>query len=215
MQIAIALFDQFTALDAIGPYTVLVNTPGFDVVFVAAHAGPVADDRRTSVTASNAFDEIDRPDVIVVPGGIVTRRMARDGHPVIDWIRAVHPTTSWTTSVCTGSILLGAAGVLHGLVATTHWMALDQLRAFGATPTSERVVVGDRVVTAAGVSAGIDMALTLVGMTQGDQAAQAVQLGIEYDPQPPFRCGSTSTAPPALVDSVRAAMTAVEAATLV
>lgn len=128
MQIAIALFDQLTTLDAIGPYQVFAHLRGADVVTVAAEAGPVRDDSVLTLHANAAFDDVQNPDVIIVPGGLATRRMARDGHPVIDWIRAVHPSTTWTTSVCTGSILLGAAGVLEGLEATTHWIAYASSR---------------------------------------------------------------------------------------
>ena len=194
MQIAIALFPRFTALDAIGPYQVLSQVPEADVRFVAAAAGPVADDTRLTVSVEHTLAELTRPDVIVVPGGLITRRMARDGDPVIDWIASVHPTTTWTTSVCTGSILLAAAGVLRGLRATSHWGALEQLRRFGAEPTSERVVEQGKVITAAGVSSGIDMALRLAARLAGAEVAQAIQLGIEYDPEPPFDTGDAESA---------------------
>lgn len=203
MQVAIALFDQVTALDAIGPYSVFANVPGVDVVTVAAERGPVRDDRSLTFNADAAFDEVRTPDLIVVPGGLVTRRMARDGHPLIDWIAAVHPTTTWTTSVCTGAILLGAAGLLDGLEATTHWIAYEQLVEFGAIPTSRRVVQEGKIVTAAGVSSGIDMALSVTGLEFGADVARAVQLGIEYDPQPPFDSGAPSKAAPEILDLVR------------
>jgi transcriptional regulator GlxA family with amidase domain len=206
VQIAIALFDQFTALDAIGPYTVLGQLRGAEVVFAAEERGPLRDDIALTVHADAAFDELAQPDIVVVPGGVITRRMARDGHPAIDFVRRVHPGTTWTTSVCTGSVLLAAAGVLDGLEATTHWVAHDQLAELGARPSSERVVVAGKVVTGAGVSAGIDMALTLVGMIAGRRVAEAVQLGIEYDPKPPFHAGSTSTAPPDVVTAVSAGL---------
>jgi transcriptional regulator GlxA family with amidase domain len=216
MQIAIALFDRFTALDAVGPYQVLSSMPGAEVVFVAERRGPVADDTALTVEARGSFDEVTAPEIVVVPGGMITRRMARDGHPLIDWVKAVHPTTTWTTSVCTGSILLAAAGVLEGLDATSHWAALPQLEAFGARPTVERVVVRDaeRIVTAAGVSSGIDMALHLVARLQGPEVAQAIQLAVEYDPQPPFDAGSPAKAPAEVVELVRAISGEREAATL-
>jgi putative intracellular protease/amidase len=214
MQIAIALYDRFTALDAVGPYQVLSSMPGAEVVFVADRTGPVQDDTVLTVDVGATFDEIRSPEIVVVPGGMVTRRMARDGHPVIDWIKAVHPSTEWTTSVCTGSILLAAAGVLEGLEATSHWAALPQLEALGARPTLERVVVHDGIVTAAGVSSGIDMALHLVARLQGPEVAQAIQLAIEYDPQPPFDAGSPAKAPAEVVDLVRAISAEREAATL-
>jgi putative intracellular protease/amidase len=214
MQIAIALYDRVTALDAIGPYQVLSNVPGAEVVFVADRRGPIPDDTVLQLTAGAAFDEVRSPDIVVVPGGMITRRMARDGHPVIDWVKAVHPATSWTTSVCTGSILLAAAGLLEGLEATSHWAALPQLEAFGARPTLQRVVVQDGIITAAGVSSGIDMALHLVAELQGPEVAQAIQLAIEYDPQPPFDAGSPAKAPAGVVDLVRAISAEREAATL-
>ena len=214
MQIAIALYDRFTALDAVGPYQVLSSMPGAEVVFVADRRGPVPDDTVLTVEVGATFDEVRTPDVVVVPGGMITRRMARDGHPVIDWVKAVHPSTQWTTSVCTGSILLAAAGVLQGLDATSHWAALPQLEAFGARPTLERVVVHDGIITAAGVSSGIDMALHLVSRLQGPEVAQAIQLAIEYDPQPPFDAGSPTKAPADVVDLVRAISAEREAATL-
>jgi putative intracellular protease/amidase len=214
MQIAIALYDRVTALDAVGPYQVLSNLPGAEVVFVADRPGPVPDDTVLQLTAGASFDEVRTPDIVVVPGGMITRRMARDGHPVIDWVKAVHPSTSWTTSVCTGSILLAAAGLLEGREATSHWAALPQLEAFGARPTLERVVVGDGIITAAGVSSGIDMALHLVAELQGPEVAQAIQLAIEYDPQPPFDAGSPAKAPAGVVELVRAISAEREAATL-
>jgi putative intracellular protease/amidase len=203
MQIAIALYDRFTALDAVGPYQVLSSMPGAEVVFVADRRGPIPDDTVLPMVAGATFDEVRAPDVLVVPGGMVTRRMARDGHPVIDWVKAVHPTTQWTTSVCTGSILLAAAGVLEGLDATSHWAALPQLEQFGARPTVERVVVHDGIITAAGVSSGIDMALHLVAQLQGPEVAQAIQLAVEYDPQPPFDAGSPTKAPASVVKFLR------------
>jgi transcriptional regulator GlxA family with amidase domain len=216
VQIAIALYDRFTALDAVGPYQVLSSLPGAQVVLVADRRGPIPDDTVLAVVAGAAFDEVPSPEVVVVPGGMVTRRMARDGHPVIDWVRAVHPSTRWTTSVCTGSILLGAAGVLEGLDATSHWAALPQLEAFGARAILERVVAhdGHRVVTAAGVSSGIDMALHLVARLRGPEVAQAIQLAVEYDPQPPFDAGSPAKAPAEVVELVRAISAEREAATL-
>ena len=151
------------------------------------------------------------PDVLLVPGGLVTRRVAAEGGPIVDWIRAAHETTTYTTSVCTGALLLGAAGVLDGLPATTHWMAYDHLRAYGAEPTEQRVVIEGKVATAAGVSAGIDLALTLVDRLHGAEVAQAVQLGIEYDPQPPHDTGAPSKAPTEIRDLVSAVMTEAEA----
>ena len=204
MQIAIGLFPEFTALDAIGPYQVFTYLPGADVVVCAATTGVLADEHgllRFDVTAT--FDDVPAPDVLVVPGGQIAYRMVRDGDPTIEWIRAVHTYTTFTTSVCTGALLLGAAGLLDGLRATTHWSAYDALSALGATPTEDRVVDEGRIITAAGVSAGIDLALTLVARMAGPETAQAIQLGIEYDPQPPFDAGAPSKAPAEIQQLVR------------
>ena len=209
MQIAIPLFDGLTALDAVGPYEVLSRPPGWDVVFVAAEPGPKKTDNDVlSLTATHSLDEVARPDIVVVPGGVGTRRPGQE--PLVEWIRSVHEHTRWTTSVCTGSVLLGRAGVLDGLRATGHWLWLEPLREYGAEPTSERVVEQGKVITAAGVSSGIDMALRLLQLEVGDELAQAVQLSIEYDPQPPVDAGSPEKAPQPIVDLVRQAAAAFE-----
>ena len=204
MQVAIPLFDGLTALDAVGPYEVLSRPPGWEVVFVAAEPGPKTTDRRMlTLTADAALADVPAPDIVVVPGGPGTRNQPHDA--LLAWIRAVHERTKWTTSVCTGSLLLGKAGVLEGLRATGHWMWLEPLREYGAEPTTERVVEQGKVITAAGVSSGIDMALRLLQLEGGDELAQAVQLSIEYDPQPPVDAGSPEKAPQAIVDLVRQA----------
>jgi transcriptional regulator GlxA family with amidase domain len=202
--IAILLFDRLTALDAIGPYEVLSRLPGWTVTFVAAEAGEKRTDTgRLGITADKPLDELPHPDVLVVPGG-PGQTDVMDDKVVLDWVRDAHQTSTWTTSVCTGSLILAAAGLLEGKRATSHWLALEQLGQFGATPTLERVVVDGKVVTAAGVSAGIDMALTLAARIMGDEVAQAIQLGIEYDPQPPFDAGSPEKAPEPVVEFMRA-----------
>ena len=203
--IAFTMFDEFTALDAVGPYSVLKSgfLPDAEVVLCAANSGEVADDAgllRLQVDAT--LDEVDSPDIVVVPGGTITRKMSTEGHPIVEWLKRVSPGTTYTTSVCTGSLLLGAAGLLSGLPATTHWRAYEELAAFGAEVTEQRVVQAGKIITAAGVSSGIDMALTLVGITHGDEMAEALQLGIEYDPQPPYDSGSPSKADPAIVQMV-------------
>ncbi len=211
MQIAIGLYPGFTALDAIGPYAVFTNLPGADVVLCAEQKGPLADDTGLlRLDLAYAFDDVPTPDVLLVPGGFVTRRLAAEGGPIVDWIRAAHEKTTYTTSVCTGALLLGAAGVLDGLPATTHWMAYEPLRSYGAEPTEQRVVIEGKVATAAGVSAGIDLALTLVDRLHGPEVAQAIQLGIEYDPQPPHDTGSPSKAPAEIRDLVSAVMAEAE-----
>jgi transcriptional regulator GlxA family with amidase domain len=192
MQIAFVLYPQFTGLDIIGPFQTLADLPGVEALFVAETKGPVVDHTgRLSIVATASFDEVTAPDVIVVPGGFGDREASPD-HPVVRWIRAVHPTTTFTTSVCTGSIFLALAGVLDGLDATTHWAAYGRLRALGATPTEERVVQRGKVITAAGVSSGIDMGLTLAAELFDEESAKIVQLAIEYDPQPPFDSGAPS-----------------------
>ncbi len=212
MQIAIGLYDGFTALDFVGPYQVFSNRPGFEVVLCAAEAGPVHDDNDLiRLTVEHTFTDVPTPDVLLVPGGFVTRRLAAEGHPIVDWVRSAHPTTTWTTSVCTGALVLGAAGLLDGLDATTHWVAYEELAGYGARPTEQRVVERGKVVTAAGVSAGIDMALTLVDRIDGPDMAMALQLAIEYDPQPPHDAGAPSKAPAAIRELVEAVATAREA----
>jgi len=213
MQIAIGLYEGFTALDAIGPYQVLSLVPGTDVRLCAVQAGRVNDDNDLlHFDVEHSFADVPRPDVLLVPGGVITRKIAAEGHPIVDWIAAAHPHTTWTTSVCTGALLLGAAGVLDGLTATTHWYAYDELRRYGAQPTEQRVVTEGKVVTGAGVSAGIDLALTLVGKMHGREVAEAVQLGIEYDPQPPYDAGAPSKAAEPIRELVSAALASAEAA---
>jgi transcriptional regulator GlxA family with amidase domain len=203
MEIAVLLYDRFTALDAIGPYEVLSRLPDARVTFVATEPGPVrTDNGMLTVLAERSIDEVSSPEIVLVPGG-PGEVAARAGSRVLDWLRAAHETTTWTTSVCTGSLILAAAGLLDGRRATSHWLALDALRALGAEPVSERVVYDGKVVTAAGVSAGIDMALALVDSIAGPEVAQAIQLGVEYDPQPPFDAGAPSKAPAAIVELLR------------
>ena len=203
MEIAILLFDDLTALDAVGPYDVLKLAPDARVRFVAAQPGPKRMNGGLVLLADAAFCDVPRPDIVVVPGGTGAAAAARDPE-VLRWLAAAHGTSRWTTSVCTGSLILGAAGILRGLKATSHWLALDALRAFGAEPQAGRWVREGKVVTAAGVSAGIDMALALVALEWGEGTAQAIQLGIEYDPQPPVDAGWPAKAPAAVVQRLRA-----------
>ena len=203
MQIAILLFDRFTVLDAIGPYQVLSGLPGAEVSFVAERPGPISDEEGSLVLSAGAgLADVPRPDIIVVPGGPGQNDQMQDG-PVHEWLRAADQATTWTTSVCTGSLILAAAGLLAGRRATSHWLALDELGQFGATPVTDRVVFDGKYVTAAGVSSGIDMGLALAGRIAGDQVAQAVQLMIEYDPQPPYDAGSPDRAPAEIVSRLR------------
>jgi putative intracellular protease/amidase len=189
------LFEGITALDIVGPYEVLQRLPEAQVRFVAARAGEVRTDNGfLALVADYGIDDVTSADVLVVPGGFATRALETDTS-TLEWIRAVDATTQWTTSVCTGSMLLAAAGLLEGKEATTHWASLQRLAEYGAIPTGRRVVEQGKTVTAAGVSSGIDMALTLAAHIAGDEYAQGIQLGIEYDPQPPFDAGSLDKAP--------------------
>jgi putative intracellular protease/amidase len=200
MQIACLLFDGITALDIVGPYEVLQRLPDADVRFVAKQAGEIRTDNKfLALVADHSFDDVTSPDVVVVPGGFATRALEHD-QETLDWIRAVDAGSTWTTSVCTGSMLLASAGLLVGKEATSHWASLPRLAEYGAIPTGRRVVEQGKIVTAAGVSSGIDMALTLAARIAGDDFARAVQLGIEYDPQPPFDAGSVDKAPDHIVE---------------
>jgi transcriptional regulator GlxA family with amidase domain len=202
MQIAILIFDKLTVLDAIGPYEVLRSVPGWEVKFVAPTKGEVrADSGSLGLNADFALDEVTDPDIVLVPGGEGSRPLMSD-EAVLSWLRRVDGGTKWTTSVCTGSLVLAAAGLLDGKRATSHWLFLEQLREFGADPIGGRFVEDGKIITAAGVSAGIDMALHLVSREAGPEMAQAVQLGIEYDPQPPFDAGSPDKAPAPIVELV-------------
>jgi putative intracellular protease/amidase len=202
MRIAIPIYDRFTALDAVGPYEVLSRLPGATVHFVAAEPGlKRTETEMLALSADLALDDLPDPDIVVVPGGYGTRALLDDAQ-MVGWVRRAHETSEWTTSVCTGSLLLAAAGILDGLEATTHWMLLDKLGELGATPVSRRVVEQGKVITAAGVSSGIDMALVLAAHVAGDDVARAIQLGIEYDPEPPFDSGSPSKAGAGIVELV-------------
>ncbi len=199
MDIVFLVFDRLTALDAIGPYEVLSRLPNASVTFCGSAAGPVRNDSGSlGLVADAAMADVSTADILVVPGGPGTREMMQD-QEVQEWVRAIDRTTRWTTSVCTGSLILGGAGLLQGVRATGHWMALDDLAALGAEVVRERVVRDGKIVTAAGVSAGIDMALRLAGWESGDEVAQAIQLLIEYDPQPPYDSGSPAKASAAVL----------------
>ncbi len=203
MEIAVPLFDRFTALDAIGPYQVLSMLPGATVRFLAAEPGAVrTDNGMLTVVAEARYEDRPEPEVVVVPGGPGTRAALSDER-LLEWLRTAHRGSRYTTSVCTGSLLLAAAGPLRGVEATTHWLSRDELAELGARPVADRVVERGRVITAAGVSAGIDMGLRLAELLAGAEAAQAVQLVIEYDPQPPFDSGSPEKAPAEVVEWVR------------
>ena len=201
MRINILLYDKMTALDAIGPYEVLSRMPGAEVLFVAERAGPVRTETGfLSLVADAALDDAPTAEIVLVPGGYAPPLTPG---PLHEWVRAADATSTWTTSVCVGSLILGAAGLLEGRRATSHWLALDHLRNYGAEPVANRVVYDGKYATAAGVSSGIDLALSLVGRVLAPEAAMAIQLGIEYDPEPPFDAGSPSKAPDPIVTFLR------------
>ncbi len=203
MEIALLLYDGLAPLDAVGPYEVMRNVPGWEIRTVAKQQGPVrSEDGSLGLLADNSLSEMTAPDLVLVPGGAGNRPLMED-EELLGWLREVDRATKWTTSVCTGSLLLGAAGILQGKRATSNGLALDALREFGADPVGGRFVEDGKVITAAGVTAGIDMALHLVAREVGPEVAQAVQLGIEYDPDPPFDSGSPEKAPAEVVELVR------------
>jgi len=194
MQIVIPLFDRFTALDAVGPHQVLHHLPDAEVIFAAQRVRGITDESGTLTLQSQAaYADVPRPDIIVVPGGPGQAEQMTQG-PLRDWLVEADKTSTWTTSVCTGALILAAAGLLAGRAATTYWLALEELGRLGAVPKRERYVFDGKYVTGAGVSAGIDMALALAGRVAGDEEAKRIQLGIEYDPHPPYQSGSPATA---------------------
>lgn len=202
-EIAVLLFDRITALDAIGPYEVLSRLPGATVRFVAQEPGPqCADTGFLTLTADYGLDEFLAPDIVVIPGGPGSRDLVTNT-AVLDWVRTVHRTSQWTTSVCTGALILGAAGVLQGQGATTHWAALEELADYGAEPTRSRIVRAGKVLTAAGVSAGIDLGLELADIIAGEEVARAIQLIIEYEPAAPSDGGVHASSTPETVARAR------------
>lgn len=207
MKIVFLFYDGMTALDAIGPHEILCRLPGATVLRAARHAGPIHTDSQLVLTAEHSISDIDSADILVVPGAGNATTLSSCPE-VLEWLRSIHATTVWTASVCTGSLILGAAGILIGLRATTHWAAFDRLEIWNAKPTKARVVEDGKVITAAGVSAGIDMALILFSKIAGEQFAKAIQLGIEYDPNPPFDAGSPDKADPAIREALRTRMVA-------
>lgn len=203
MKIVFLFYDNMTALDAIGPHEVLSRLPGATVLHVALHPGPVRSGSSLVLTAEYGLQDVTKADLLLIPGA-KTASSLRQYPEILEWIREIHTTTTWTTSVCTGSLILGAAGLLSGLKATSHWATLSSLASFGAEPISARVVESGKVITAAGVSAGIDMALTLAAKIAGQEIAETIQLGIEYDPEPPFDSGSPQKANPKILEKLHA-----------
>ncbi|MBP2329894.1 transcriptional regulator GlxA family with amidase domain [Kibdelosporangium banguiense] len=214
MQLAFVLYPGMTALDAIGPYEVLRAMPDAELRFVAGMPGPVVTDSRVlALNATHTYADTPAPDLVLVPGGSTGTQAAMADQELLDWLRAVHPATTWTTSVCSGALILAAAGLLQGLPATTHWIAQSALGHFGAiSQPDKRIVQAGKIATAAGVSAGIDLALWLVGQIHGPQEAERIQLEIEYDPQPPYDTGHPSKATDSMLEQVRAKLMAAAAA---
>jgi transcriptional regulator GlxA family with amidase domain len=201
METAVLLFDDVNALDVVGPCELLSKIPDMVMKYVAKEPGPKKTNVQLKLTADYALSDISKPNIIVIPGGQGIKSIIGDKE-IINWITNCHKITKWTVSVCTGALLLGAAGILKGIKATTHWISLSSLENFGAKPQKQRVVTDGKVITCAGVSAGIDMALTLTGLIAGETTAQAIQLAIEYDPAPPFNSGSPDKAPKAIVELI-------------
>jgi len=203
VQIAFLTYEGLTALDIIGPYEVLRQIPGADVRFVAKRAGSIrVDSGAFSIGVDWALADVARPDVFVVPGGLTGTFAAARDPEILEWVREAHAGSRYTTSVCTGSLILGAAGLLEGIDATTHWAAKALLEQTGARYSDQRYVVAGKIITAAGVSAGIDMALHVVADLHGKELAELAQLSIEYDPKPPFDAGSPAKAGEPLVQRV-------------
>ena len=202
--VAILLFDGITALDAVAPYEVVSKIPGAQVCFVSLTAGAVSCTGGLTLVADYSIEDIKEADVVVIPGGRGVNNLLNHTE-LLAWVRAIHKTARYTVSVCTGSLLLGAAGLLNGLKATSHWLHIDKLKEYGAEPVKARYVVEGRIITSAGVSAGIDMALELVRLIKNETLAKAIQLAIEYDPSPPFDAGAPHKASKELVEMVRTA----------
>ncbi len=195
IQIAILLYEGFTALDAVGPYEVLASLPNAEVTFIAEQAGEIrSDTNRLGLIADATLSDLTHPNVIVVPGG-PSMMQAAQSQVLLDWLREAHTTSLWTCSVCTGSFILGMAGLLEGKTVTTHWASRDYTQQFGgAKYVAKRFVQDGKIITAAGVSAGIDMALFIAAQLAGEKTAESIQLALEYDPQPPFQQGDFSRA---------------------
>jgi transcriptional regulator GlxA family with amidase domain len=203
-RLAIVLYEGFMALDAIGPYEVLSRVPGLEVVFVSSRPGRQRTGAGATLLAETPLDDVPAPDLVLVPGGSGQEAAMRD-EGLLEWLREVHEHTEYTTSVCTGSLVLAAAGLLDGRRATSHWLALERLGRMGAVPVAERIVQDGKLITCAGVSAGIDMGLDLAARLAGEPVGRAIQLGIEYDPQPPWDAGSPAKAQPETVALLREA----------
>jgi transcriptional regulator GlxA family with amidase domain len=208
MQIAIVLYPGLTALDALGPYEILRFIPDSEVKFVSHTPGPVPTDSGVLVlAATHGFEEVPAPDMVLVPGSSTDTMTAMADARLLAWLKKIHPTTRLTLSVCSGALILAAAGILKGHPATTHWMVQEMLPQFGAEPRpDERIVKAGRIYTAAGVSAGLDLGLQVMAEICGRERAEIIQLLIEYDPRPPFDAGHITKASEAVVDAARTEM---------
>lgn len=202
LTIAFLFYDGMTALDAIGPHEVLSRLPGVTIHCVSQRAGIIRTGANLVLMTDQGLSDVTQADILLIPGACNATTL-RDHPDILEWVRMIHATSLWTTSVCTGSLILAAAGLLSGVPATTHWVVMDRLERLGAIPTEKRVVESGKIMTAAGVSAGIDMALTLAAKLAGAEVAERLQLGIEYDPEPPFNCGSPAKADPLMVQALR------------
>lgn len=204
MKTAILIYEGITALDAVGAYEVLSRIPDMEVCFVAAKKGfKRTDTGFLSLAADYELSEIPNPEIILIPGSTARTQDVMNDAEILQWLRKADETSLWTTAVCSGALILGAAGLLNGKRAATHWIATGFLGNFGAEAAEERVVEDGKIVTAAGVSASIDMALHLAGRIAGEETAKAIQLIIEYDPEPPFDSGSLSKAAPEVINLAR------------
>ena len=200
MKIVILLFDNYTALDIVGPYEVLNKLPDSKIYLVGLEKSEYKDTYGLRISSDYSIDEIFQADILLIPGGPGIDNLLKN-KKVLDWIRKVDSTTKWTVSVCSGSLLLAQSGLLDGKNCTTHWRRKEQLRSYNVTVKDERYIHDGKIITSAGVSAGIDMALYLVSKIAGDQIAKMYQLAIEYDPKPPFDCGSPDKVPKAMLDN--------------
>jgi transcriptional regulator GlxA family with amidase domain len=201
MEIAVLIYENVNALDLVGPCEILSKIPNVVIKYISREPGPKSTDIGIKLIADYSLEQIQEPDILLVPGGQGIKPLKNDKE-IINWINNCHKKTEWTASVCTGAILLAFAGILKGLKATTHWVRLPFLEDFGAKPQKERVVINGKVITSAGVSAGIDMALTLTNLIAGETAAKAIQLAIEYDPAPLFDAGSPDKVPKEIFEMV-------------
>ncbi len=203
MKIVILLFDNFTALDVVGPYDVLNKLPNSEIYLVGLEKKEYKDIYGLKILAAYSIDEISQADILLVPGGGGIDNLLKN-KKITDWVRDIDNTTKWTVSVCSGSLLLAQAGLLNGKNCTTHWMRKDQLRNYNnVTIKDERYVQDGNIITSAGVSAGIDMAIYLISLLAGEQTAKMIQLAIEYDPKPPFDCGSPDKMPKEIIDRMK------------